>query len=166
MVGVYIEVESEQYRIHIPLERRVTYLRGDSGVGKTTLVNYITSGIIDEDPDIHVEYPTGYNVIILNYLQMADQIKIYENAILIIDDSTQSEETDFSNAVVNYLVKNNLYLLIINRVEIFDLSSKKATSFDYAVGSILWIEKNGIDHIVTRLIDHDKDIHSTQFSGT
>ena len=164
MTEVYIGVESDQYRIHIPLERRVTYLRGDSGVGKTTFVNYVTAGVIDEDPTIHIEYPTGYNVVVLNYLQMAEQIKIYKNAILIIDDSIQAEDTDFSNAVVNCLLKNNLYLLIINRVEILGLSSEKSTSFDYAVGSILWVEKNGMDHKVTRLIDREKDIHSTPFS--
>ena len=45
-IGAYIDVQSELYNIHVPLERRITYLRGDSGVGKSTMVTFIRGAIV------------------------------------------------------------------------------------------------------------------------
>lgn len=155
MIGVYISVKSDKYNITIPLERRITYLRGDSGVGKTTFVDYVLAGVMDGDPNVEVSYPDDYSIDILSSLHIAADIRNRNNAILIIDDSTQSENADFSNTVANVLLRNNLYLLIINRVDMVDAGITEAgkSKCDYAVGSILWVEKDGVNHKVSRFID-------------
>lgn len=55
--------------------------------------------------------------------------------IIVVDDTVRSEIIGFTNDLMKYLLKNNLYVLI-NRVDlIFD--STIVSIFDY---SILWVE--------------------------
>lgn len=147
MPGVYIKVESDEYNIEIPMDRRITYLRGDSGVGKSSLVEFIRSAEEDDDESIKLEYSKGYSIDILASLSSTLDIESKKKSILIIDDNLASEGNNFSNAVNNYLLKNDLYLLIINRVDLPDTESKDQEG-DYSSKSILWVEKDGIEHKV------------------
>lgn len=147
MPGVYIEVKSDEYNIKIPMERRITYLRGDSGVGKSSLVEFIRSAVEDEDTSIILEKTNGYNIDILASLSSTLDIEFKKDSILIIDDNLISEGNNFSNAVSNYLLKNNLYLLIINRVDLPDTASNSQEG-DYSAKSVLWVDKDGINHKV------------------
>lgn len=149
LIGTFIEIKSKKFNINIPLQRRITYLRGDSGVGKTSLVELIRAKIEDGDDSIELNKPDEYNIDILSSLSSSLDIENKRNSILIADDNINTEGIDFSNAVCNCLIKNDLYLLIINRVDLqFDTNARK--KFDYAVNSILWVEKNndGINHNV------------------
>ena len=147
MPGVYLRVKSNEYNINIPMERRITYLRGDSGVGKSSLVEFIRSSEEDNDELITVEKPAGYTIDILNSLSSTLDIESKYNSILIIDDNINSEGNNFSNAVNNYLLRNDLYLLIINRVDLADIQPRGQEG-DYSAKSILKVVKDGVNHIV------------------
>ena len=147
MPGVYLRVKSNEYNINIPMERRITYLRGDSGVGKYSLVEFIRSAEEDDDDLITVEKPKGYTIDILSSLSSTLDIEGKEDAILIIDDNLNSEGNNFSNAVSHYVKENNLYLLIINRVDLADTSSTIREG-EYSAKSILKVVKDGTNHIV------------------
>lgn len=141
MVGAYLGVSSENFNMFVPLERRVTFLRGNSGVGKTSFVDYIrfilengetNNAKLQKPKDLSVMIGVGESIKIL--------VKELKNHIIIIDDTIYSEGTGFTNALVKYIIKNNLYILIINRVDLaFDESID--SSFDYSAKSILWVDK-------------------------
>lgn len=159
-IGVYLDIKSEKYNIHIPMERRITYLRGDSAVGKTALVEYVRMAIEDMDDSIILSKPDEYGIDILTSLSSTLDIESKRNAILLVDDNLATEGVNFSNAVCNYLIKNDLYLLIINRVDILsDINTRK--SFDYAVNSILWVDiaEDGVTRLVHPISDKYKPIH-------
>lgn len=59
MIGTYLRVYSKDYNIEVPLERRVTYLLGDSVVGKTELVRRVTSYLSGDD-SVRVEIPKRF----------------------------------------------------------------------------------------------------------
>lgn len=166
-IGVYIEVQSEIFNMRVPLERRVTYLRGDSGVGKTTFVGLISSALNNEDPSINLLYTEGYSISIVTDLNNLEDIKNRNKSILVLDDTQMSERESFSNVAANILVQNDLYLLVISRVEMYDSVgiyktqkgnySNKEYRCDYTVGSILFVKKDGVNHIVSKLVNEIYD---------
>lgn len=139
-VGVYISVESDNFNMFVPMERRITFLRGNSGVGKTSFVEYIRFFIENGESDIlKVSYPKGYDIVLGSGNSIKSILRNSRNIILILDDSVYSEGVDFTNALMKYILENNIYLLIINRVDLaFDSSIN--SKFDYSAKSILWVD--------------------------
>lgn len=79
-----LRVSSSVYNAVVPIERHITYIRGDSGVGKTSLVNTIIS-FNNGVQGIKVEFP--YRIEVLQNVPSEDILKAYKNCMLIFDDS-------------------------------------------------------------------------------
>lgn len=141
MIGAYIGVLSENFNMYVPLERRITFLRGDSGVGKTSFVDYIRFILENgETFNAKLEKPKDFGVMIGIGESIKLLVKELKNHIIIIDDTVYSEGIGFTNALMKHVISNNLFILIINRVDLkFDESIE--SSFDYSAKSILWVEK-------------------------
>lgn len=132
------------YEISIPLVSRIMYLRGDSGVGKTTLTELITT-YNTGDPDIYVKLPDGFSIeVLVSINNIRSDINTRINTIMIIDDNLGTENPNFSKDLESVLRNNNSYLIIINRVDIIEdsLNSEFAASLEYSVDSVLWVSKN------------------------
>ena len=96
-------------KVSIDLERRITYLTGLSGEGKTTF-----SSLLMLENDARVERHSTLPIVPVVYGAL-DIIKSAENSVLLVDDLGSLQSTDFLKLVNGFLVKNNSWLLVIGR---------------------------------------------------
>lgn len=157
MEGMFISVKTDKYEIEVPLNGRITYLRGDSGAGKTTFAQLVLSSITDGEDWIKVSTPEGYSPDVLNSTKLIEDIEARPNSIIIIDDNLGTEKANFPKVVSNILRDIDSYIIIINRVDVLydSLSSDMSNSFEYSALCALWVEKksNNIKRVVKPLIN-------------
>lgn len=128
MSMVELQVISDDYRCKIEMERRITYLRGDSGVGKSTLVDYILLG--DSAGDA-VKVTCNKHLIVIQDIDSNERFRYEKNTLFILDEPI---ETRFrGNNIEELLIKNDSCMLIISRV-------------DSLPGAILEMKANGTEH--------------------
>lgn len=128
---VELQVVSDDYRCKIELERRITYLRGDSGVGKSTLVDYILLG--DSAGDA-ARVTCSKNLAVIQNIDSNSRVANEKDTLFILDDSLVIEDEKwFSETIIKDLIKNDSYMLIISRV-------------DSLPGAVLEMKANGFDH--------------------
>lgn len=148
---VNLRVSSNNYKADLSLERRITYIRGDSGSGKTGLVNVIND-YNGGDDSIIVDCDRKISII-----SAIDTLDGYKGKVVFIDDSITTENKKFGCDLAKYLLKNDIYMVIINRVDvpIKPGKSKKEdnkkdddddSGLDYSVSSILICKSDGINH--------------------
>lgn len=128
MSMVELQIISDNYRCKIRLERRITYLRGNSGVRKSTLVNYILLG--DSAGDA-VNVTCDKRLAVIQDIDSNERFRHEKNTLFILDDPI---ETRFSNSnIEEMLIENDSYMLIISRV-------------DSLPGAVLEMKAEGIEH--------------------
>ena len=128
MSMVELQVISDDYRCKIEMERRITYLRGDSGVGKSTLVDYILLGNSAGDA---VKVTCNKHLIVIQDIDSNERFRYEKNALFMLDEPI---ETRFrGNNIEELLIENDSYMLIISRV-------------DSLPGAILEMKANGPEH--------------------
>ena len=123
-MGAFIKVESSKCNAYIPLKERITFLRGDSVVGKSSIV----STILEHDENrlnIHVDTTEGYDIFVISSgnsigVQIID---IARKSILIADSVTFHNMKQFISAI-GKLQENDSYLLLISREDILGCYSK------------------------------------------
>lgn len=136
-----LSVSSSVYNAVVPIERRITYIRGDSGVGKTSLVNVIID-YNNEVQGIKVDFP--YNIEVLQNVPKEEVLVAYKDCMLVFDDSLS---TEINMSVFNKLCpKNNLYVLVINRVDSEESEKGILSGIKFSVNSILVCNKDGVNH--------------------
>ena len=128
MSMVELQVISDDYRCKIEMERRITYLRGDSGVGKSTLVDYILLGNSAGDA---VKITCSKLLAVIQDIDSNERFRYEKNTLFILDEPI---ETRFrGNNIEELLIKNDSCMLIISRV-------------DSLPGAILEMKANGTAH--------------------
>lgn len=152
-IGVELVVDYDTCKARIPLERRITYLRGDSGEGKTTVYELL-AGYSPEKT--YLKWTSGYSIAFLIGSNTDFSIRNNKKTIFLSDDSILIEYKDFAEAVTQSLAKNNNYILIINRVDILSsaYSEMPNISVGYSISSVLRAVKRK-DNITVDII---KDI--------
>lgn len=142
-----LSVHSESYNLDIPLERRLTIIRGDSGTGKTTLVDLIRENSFDLN--IESDYPvivgddTNYEAIIRGSFRN----------IIIFDDEDCVGTKKFASLYYEYAVENDLYFLLITREVLDSFDSVQQTAFkqlSYSIDSIYELVSNGPNYSLRR----------------
>ena len=136
---VEITLDSDTYKCNLVLDRRVTYIRGNSGVGKSTLLDLIRLFNRGGDPSIKVV--CDRKIIILEGIESIESLAGYKKTVIIVDDSVSTEISEFGSRVVPYLIENDIYLVLINRVDYDGM-------LNYSDKSILVCEKeeDGVTH--------------------
>ncbi len=103
---------SSKYNCSIPLERRITVLRGNSGTGKSTILDMIEAN----DPTIVIECKADddsfLSWVILSNTTWEFVIRGATNSLLILDDLELIVSPEFSKAVSETVDRNNYYLII------------------------------------------------------
>lgn len=128
MSMVELQVISDDYRCKIEMERRITYLRGDSGIGKSTLVDYILLGNSAGDA---VKITCSKHLAAIQDIDSNERFRYEKNTLFILDEPI---ETRFrGNNIEKLLIENDSYMLIISRV-------------DSLPGAILEMKANGPEH--------------------
>ena len=145
---VELKVSCNDYRGSVVLKRRITYVRGDSGVGKSEfarcIMDYNTG-----DSSVKVDCVREVEVLSGVSLRGLDIFSSMRGCVVIIDDSLETEDTKFGNEIAKIVLELDIYLMIINRVDAFSVVG----GLDYSVNSILICEKDGIDHRFVPLVD-------------
>lgn len=106
---IKLAVHSNIFNCDFEFNRRINIIVGDSGVGKTTLVDLILS----EEAGVKIE--ATLPLFIADRLSWEAILKSQENSIIIIDDKSIVESNLFAALVSKVLVQSNLYLVIIDR---------------------------------------------------
>lgn len=146
--SVFIAIKSKKYNVMIPLKRRITFLRGDSGVGKSAFIEYVL--LSDSDMDIELCKPDGFDVDVLTSTDLEFSIQVKCKRIIILDSLISSETIEFDEAVNEYLIKNDLYLLIMSRVEI-PMSKDRDNDLYYRERNVLYLKKDEKD-LIKRIV--------------
>lgn len=107
-----VEISSANFNFSCKLRRRITVIRGDSGVGKTSLTDIVRlrGGNIKVTAPFEIYDGTSGDPSVL--------LSGSHNAIYIFDDLDVTESGEFAKLCKKYLVKNNLYVVIISRVNL------------------------------------------------
>lgn len=142
-----LEVRSNVFNFSCELHRRITVIRGDSGVGKTSLVNIVTSKI----PGISVK--CNLNVKVADDDSWRSMMIVEKDTIIFFDDLQATETLEFAVICKETLVKNNLYAVIINRDSLQNFkeiekenSGHKYMTASISVSEIYNFKSNGTEH--------------------
>lgn len=131
---MFIDVKSDSYNIHFEFERRITVIKGDSGIGKTTLVELL------QDDSYDVEKETSLPIIVATATTWQIVIQGSKSSIIIFDDMDCVETQEFSSLFREYAVENDLYFIIIGRA---DTVTSPMARLSYSVDSIYTIVSDG-----------------------
>lgn len=127
-----LEVKSNVFNFSCNLHRRLTIIRGDSGVGKTSLINIVTSKI----PGISVKCSLAVKAADDN--SWRSMLMVERDTVIFFDDLKATETLEFATVCKETLVKNNLYAVIINRdsLQNFKELEKEDKGHKYMAASI------------------------------
>jgi hypothetical protein len=123
----------------IPIERRITIIRGDSGTGKTTLVNNLESS---KDSEFNVQFPLDIFVATCRNWNVI--MSGVQDSLIVFDDLSIVETADFAKLVKDTEDKGN-YFLIFSREPI---GMEKLSRLSISVSSVLRfvISQDGKQH--------------------
>lgn len=146
---VELRVSSEIYNFYGKFDRRISYLRGDSGVGKTSMIDLVRLS----DPDV-AKVECNKKVTIVDNIDSNEEILTKTGTLFLMDDLLISEMSSwFTPDIPKALVKNDSYLLIINRADIpihFD------NNVEFSLKSIYYLKILGKDHICVPFVMADE----------
>lgn len=131
-----LTVTSDIYKCSMTIDRRITIIKGDSGTGKTTLVdmldNTIYSAKVESSLPILIATNTTWRLVFHS-----------TDSILIFDDLEIVESGEFAKLLKENCVKNNLYLIIISRESLGEMRK-----LSYSMDSVyeMCTDKDGITH--------------------
>ena len=142
---IELTVSSGEYICALTLKKRITYIRGDSGQGKTSLLN-VLEAYRNDDPDVRVELNCNRSLYPLVRIASVENLDGFSNSIVFLDDSLAIENEEFGNAIEEKLLEKDIYLVIINRVDIRYTRNRIADEsvdkrLNYAADSILICSK-------------------------
>lgn len=142
-----LEIISEDYQCYIPLERRITVLRGDSGTGKTSFVDIIAMGI----PGISIKCEITCRVVTLTDWELV--LRSAESSLLIIDDLELVATSEFCTVISETIDQGNYYLIIARENSGSLESELNLNLFSISTNSIFKYIKdnNDINHYVKPL---------------
>lgn len=157
---IRITVESKKYNCTVDIKEKVTFINGDSGVGKTEF----TRRVSDRTRANRVSVSNGFNIVVLVQSTFEDICKKaerwlskkprekaleeywgseenfpYYNCIIIIDDEDFVKSRDFS---CFYNCDRYNYYIIINR--------GKVSGISYSVDEIYDFVKDGKNHYIRK----------------
>lgn len=148
MSTIRLMIDSETYKCDFSFERRLTIIRGDSGVGKSTFVDLFQQG---PQPDVKIE--STYPVAVVNYSTWETILKADKDEIILFDDLEFVASQKFASLCKQYVVKNNLYLIVIARECI---GNKELGMLSYSINSIFDMVANGVEHYLISSFDYGK----------
>lgn len=114
------KVVSNLFNLSFEMNRRITILSGDSGVGKTVLVS-VLQAYANNAEFVNVTPPASItNVVIVNNTVWKQVIPNSYNSLIVFDDDSSIEDPEFYSLLRDSLVEKNNYCLLIYRGELDD----------------------------------------------
>ena len=123
MNTISIEIVSKNYNFKMSIDRRIVVIKGDSGEGKTSLVDIVRQDESSRE-DTGIILNSTLPLVALGYQKWEEDMMREENCIFILDDLYIVENSKFSNLYKKYAVSKNWYIIIINRAELGELNDE------------------------------------------
>lgn len=141
MKGVYhVRVSTKRLIYDLDIRRKITVIRGDSGTGKSTLVDLIASAKSRGTTGIQVISKVPCNAVVDVNNTWRTQIERMPNSIVFIDEDEEFIRTDEFAEVVG---KSDNYFVIITRAPLENLP--------YSVNEIYEMDTSGKYHTLKRM---------------
>ena len=134
---VNLIVSTDEVRFELSFDRRINFIVGDSGIGKTYLYNLLNSARTDSD----IRVKSTYDYVLTSYDSIYLLIKESKDKIIIIDDIDVIRGKKFSQHIKNFCVVNNLWFVIMSREDDADLEGSNRLSF--SIDSIYTLQAHG-----------------------
>lgn len=111
MSTINVKLDSPILKCDFTLEKRLSIITGDSGIGKTTLVKLL------QDKPNGVFIQSTYPIIVANNSGWHEMLKGASDTIIIFDSLIASETQDFVELFEDYVVRNNNYVIAFSRAD-------------------------------------------------
>lgn len=125
MHTIVLDITDNNLSYHLVLDRRLNFIKGNSGEGKTTIAELVESSEVD--PSINIT--CDYDCVVTTRKLISSTIKDKTHSLIIIDDLELVSSPLFASLVKEYTIKNDLCFLIMTREDSDDLSSSGRLSF-------------------------------------
>lgn len=142
---INISIKSKTYSCDISFDRRLIVIRGDSGVGKSEIMEVLNNNGVD------VEVESTYPIIALLDSNWRATVKYEDNIICIADDQDFVETHEFASLFASS-ADRNIYFIIICRTD--KLSSYGALSF--SSNDVYRFIENGKEHYIEKMYEAEK----------
>lgn len=136
MHTIVLDITDSNLSYHIVLDRRINFVKGDSGSGKTTIVDLLNDSITDNT----ISVSCNYSYLPVRNLTWENDIKLSKHTLLIFDDMEIVSSSLFAELIKKYTIENDLCFLIMSREE-FDILSN---SDDLSYGEFELMTEEGV----------------------
>ena len=139
MSTIRLAVHSNTFKCDLEFKHRINIIKGDSGIGKTSLVDiFRVEGVIKDRE-------STYPVVIADVSNFRNILVSAKNQIIIFDDVSLVETDEFKDLVSEYLIKHNLYLVIIVRAMM-----PKMSKLSYSIHAIyeMYYDETLVNHYI------------------
>lgn len=148
MSTIRLMIKSDIYNCDWEFERRLNIIRGDSGIGKTTLVEILTNR--PQGIEIYTSLPTV--TVLENSWQ--NTLSGTSDSILLFDDISAVETSDFANLYKSCVVNQNNYVIAIARENQFQPGKFGRLSFSI---NAMYLEiTDGTQHFLKKLYSMER----------
>lgn len=135
--GIIIEVISKQIKFKEKLNRRLNFIKGDSGTGKTSIINLLLDKKSD-DVMINTTLPT----ISVDDTNWKTIMRFEKNKIILIDDVMFVETHEFELIYKNTCETNNNYIIVTSRDDLHWLDKNICSVYKLiSKTNKYWLEK-------------------------
>ena len=151
MSTIKLAVHSNIYNCDLEFKHRINIIMGDSGVGKTSLIDML------ESTNISIIKESTYPVLIVNNTVWKTALRSERDKIIIFDDMDIVESDEFSQLISEFLIKSNLYILIISRAIM-----PKMFTLSYSIHAIyeMYYDETLVNHYIREI---KSSINQTSF---
>jgi hypothetical protein len=153
-INLYVECNGLTWSI--PIERRITVVRGDSGTGKTTMTNYISAASQQMGKNIIVKCALNIKVANWDSWQSVIKDEKFTKTLFIFDDVSDVRTLAFAQEMQKSADRGNYFLIIARE----DLKLGDYSNISLAVSSILRFvtSRNGKRHYTKPYFNMHKHI--------
>lgn len=146
MIHLYVGDDVTAYDFYI--RRRLNFIRGDSGTGKTSFVDLLSTKINQSSSDIELHFEGVSGVLVATPATLESLMKD-ENSVgrlVVLDEAFQLLESDFAGLIAQYCLKRDLYFLIMLRPELGILKGTDVgKKLSYSINAVYVLEnKSGL----------------------
>ena len=160
MESLSIKFLKTGHSVKIDLERRLTFVTGLSGSGKTSFVR-----IMNTQNNENVEHSSTIQVFFFVNANGFEQLVSVKDRIVILDDYGALQRGDFINFVKGYALSNNLWFLIFGREDSSIPVSFNSVYIMRSIGREFTASKLGIVAKTYKLVGFDLILVEDSKSG-
>lgn len=146
MSSMSVEVTASDYHFRSELNSRITFVIGDSGVGKTSLVDAIE----DSNTGLSVVVKCEKEFLVLagtmGLSTILDNIRIARNRLIVLDDEIFTTQKEFYSAYYKSDKSNWFMIFARDTSNLFKREDIKLNNLHYGISSYKEFFADGIEH--------------------